>query len=156
MIELAQCLVPESFPSNVVYDKDIPRLEHAIRKWKLKLTDEGSRLGHDTALANLRYADDLMIFETSREKLVCMVETLAQEFPLIGLQLNGTKTNVLTTSALQEASSYEGSYVEISGAMYGCSFARRNDTQISAPQIPWRCEFYNRSGNHDAMCTAQI
>ena len=62
-------------------------------------------------------ADDLMIFATSREKLVRMVETLAQEFPLIGLQLNGTKMNVLTTFALQEASSYEGSYVEIRGAM---------------------------------------
>ena len=42
-------------------------LEDAIRKWKLKLTNEGLRLGQDTRLTNLRYADDLMIFATSRE-----------------------------------------------------------------------------------------
>ena len=87
-------------------------LEDAIRKWKLKLTNEGLRLGQDTRLTNLRYADDLMIFATSREELVSMVEMLVQELSLIGLQLNGTKTKVLTTSTLQEAS-----YVEICGTM---------------------------------------
>ena len=87
-------------------------LEDAIRKWKLKLTNEGLRLGQDTRLTNLRYADDLMIFATSREELVSMVEMLVQELSLIGLQLNGTKTKVLTTSTLQEPS-----YVEICGTM---------------------------------------
>ena len=87
-------------------------LEHAMRKWKLKLTNEGLRLGQDTRLTNLRYADDLMIFATSREELVFMVETLAEELSLIGLQLNGTKTKVLTTSTSQEAS-----HVEICGTM---------------------------------------
>ena len=60
----------------------------------------------------MRYADDLMILATSREELVSMVEMLVQELSLIGLQLNGTKTKVLTTSTLQEAS-----YVEICGTM---------------------------------------
>ena len=87
-------------------------LEDAIRKWKRKLTNEGLRLGQDTRLPNLRYADDLMIFATSREELVSMVEMLVQELSLIGLQLNGTNTKVLTTSTLQEAS-----YVEICGTM---------------------------------------
>ena len=107
-------------------------LEHAMRKWKLKLTNEGLRLGQDTRLTNLRYADDLMIFATSREELVFMVETLAQELffwlctcmpwcgspfraqelSLIGLQLSGTKTKVLMTSTLQGAS-----HVEICGTM---------------------------------------
>ena len=73
-------------------------LEDAIRKWKLKLTNEGLRLGQDTRLTNLRYADDLMIFATSREELVSMVEMLVQELSLIGLQLHGTNTKVLTTS----------------------------------------------------------
>ena len=58
-------------------------LEDAIRKWKLKLTNEGLRLGQDTRLTNLRYADDLMIFATSREELVSMVEMLVQELSLI-------------------------------------------------------------------------
>ena len=87
-------------------------LEDAIRKWNLKLTNEGLRLGQDTRLTNLRYADDIMIFATSREELVSMVEMLVQELSLIGLQLNGTKTKVLTTSTLQETS-----YVEICGTM---------------------------------------
>ena len=54
-------------------------LEDVIRKWKLKLTNEGLRLGQDTRLTNLRYADDLMIFATSREELVSMVGMLVQE-----------------------------------------------------------------------------
>ena len=41
-----------------------------------------------------------------------MVETLAHEFSLNGLHLNGTKTKVLTTSTLQEVS-----HVEIRGTM---------------------------------------
>ena len=41
-----------------------------------------------------------------------MVETLAEELSLIGLQLNGTKAKVLTTSTSQEAS-----HVEICGIM---------------------------------------
>ena len=39
-------------------------LEHAMRKWKLKLTNEGLRLGQDTRLSNLQYADDPMTFAT--------------------------------------------------------------------------------------------
>ena len=78
-------------------------LEHAVRKWKLKLTNGGLRLGQDTRLTNLRYADELMIFAASREELVSLVEMLVQELSIIGLQLNGTKTKVLTTSTLQEA-----------------------------------------------------
>ena len=43
-------------------------LEHAMRKWKLKLTNEGVRLGDYIRLTNLRYAVDLMIFATSHEE----------------------------------------------------------------------------------------
>ena len=82
-------------------------LEHAMRKWKLKLTNEGFRLGQDTRLTNVRYADDRMIFATSREKLLFMVERLAQQPSLVGLQLNGTKTKRLTTPPSQEASHFK-------------------------------------------------
>ena len=51
-------------------------LERAMGKWKVKLTNEGLRLGQDTRLTNLRYADGFMVFATSREELVFMVETL--------------------------------------------------------------------------------
>ena len=84
-------------------------LEHAMRKWKLRLPNESLRVGQDTITrsTNLRYAEDLMILATSREELVFMVETLAQEFSFIGLQLTGTKTKVLTTSPLQKTSHVE-------------------------------------------------
>ena len=55
-------------------------LEHAIRKWKLKLTNQVFSLGQEAGLTNLRYADDLMIFATSREELIFMIETLALEW----------------------------------------------------------------------------
>ena len=71
-------------------------LGHAIRKWKLKSTNQILSLGQ----------------KTSREELVFMVETLSQKLSLIGLHLNGRKTKVLTTSTLQEAS-----HVEINGTM---------------------------------------
>ena len=84
-------------------------LEHAMRKWKLRLPNESLRVGQDTITrsTNLRYAEDLMILATSREELVFMVETLAQEFSFIGLQLTGTKTKVLTPSPLQKTSHVE-------------------------------------------------
>ena len=84
-------------------------LEHGMRKWKLKLTNEGLRLGQDTRLSNPRYADGPMTFATSREELV---EKLARELSRIGLQLNGMKTKVLMTCTLQEAS-----HVEVCGTV---------------------------------------
>ena len=60
-------------------------LEHAMRKWKRKLTNEGLRLGQDTRLTNLRNADGLMIFATSREN-----------------RCSWRKRKVLTTPPLQE------------------------------------------------------
>ena len=43
-------------------------LEHPMGKWKLKLTNEGVRLGQDIRLTSLRYDVDLMIFATFHEK----------------------------------------------------------------------------------------
>ena len=101
-------------------------LEDAIRKWKLKLTNEGLRLGHDTRLTNLRYADDLMIFATSREELVSMVEMLVQEL------------SHWIAAEWHEDESIDDLY--FTGGIicwnmwdYGCYFARRHDTQISWP-----------------------
>ena len=47
-------------------------MEIEIDKWRFEA-------GLDIKLANVRYADDLMTFATSREEMVFMVETLAQE-----------------------------------------------------------------------------
>ena len=101
---------------------------------KLKLTNEGLRLGQDIRLTNLRYADDLMIFATSREETVFMVETLAQKLFPVALQLTGMKTKVLTTLPYKRHHmlKYVGLWL---------LFAWQNDTQISGPQIPGRFEY---------------
>ena len=111
--------------------------ERAMRKLNFRLTHEGWRLGQDIKLTNLRHADDHMNFfsahATPREEFVFMVETLAQKFSLIGLQSNGMKRKVLTTSTLQEVS-----HVEICGTMVAILDGESTDTQISGPQIRGR------------------
>ena len=72
-------------------------LEHAMRKWKAKLLHHGVQLGHGNRLTNIRYADDLMLFATSSEDLIYMLETLIPELAACGLQLNSAKTKILTT-----------------------------------------------------------
>ena len=112
-------------------------LEHAMRKWKLKLTNEGLRLGQDIRLTNLRYADDLMIFATSREELVFMVETLAQTYFPYCIAVEWHETKVLTTLPYKRhhMSKYVGLWLQ---------FAWRNDTQISDLNIRTEVEIMYR------------
>ena len=58
----------------------------------------GVQLGHGTRLTNIRYADDLMMFATSSNDLIYMLEALIPELAASGLQLNSAKTKILTTS----------------------------------------------------------
>ena len=76
------------------------RFAHAIRKWKAKLFHRGVLLGHGNRLTYIRYADDLMLFATSSNDLIYMLETLIPEFAACGLQLNSAKTKILTASPL--------------------------------------------------------
>ena len=80
---------------------------HVVQVSGLLQTGAREMFSGSVGAKNLRYADDLMILATSREELVFMVETLAQELSPIGLHLRGTNTKVLTTSTLQEASHVE-------------------------------------------------
>ena len=60
-------------------------LEHALRKWKLKLTNKVVRLGQNSGLTNVRCANDLMIFATSREEFALLGGMMARREPaLIG------------------------------------------------------------------------
>ena len=51
----------------------------------------GIQLGHGNRLINIRYADDLMLFATSSNDLIYMLETLIAELAACGLQLNSAK-----------------------------------------------------------------
>ena len=57
-------------------------LESTMWKWKLKLRHHGVDIGADGRLTDVRYADELMIYDVSCEdlvNLVYMIETLIME-----------------------------------------------------------------------------
>ena len=62
--------------------------------------------------STIRYADDLMLFATSSNDLIYMLEALIPELAACGLQLNSAKPKILPTSP---AESYE--YVDVCGEM---------------------------------------
>ena len=90
-------------------------LEHALRKWKFRVRQCGWDVGADECLTNVRYADDLIICAKSEAKLVLMLETLIEELSLVGLNLNSTKTKILTTenSQCSNFAEVKGDMVEI-------------------------------------------
>ena len=63
-------------------------LECAMRRWKDKIGTDGLPVGERNVLTNIRYADDLMIYATSWEELVRMLEALVEELQAIGLIKN--------------------------------------------------------------------
>ena len=59
-------------------------LEHAMRKWKLRIQHCGLHCGHNELLTNVRYADDLMLYARSDTDLASMVERLVEELAAVG------------------------------------------------------------------------
>ena len=55
-------------------------LEHAMRKWKVKLFHHGVQLGHGNRLTNIRYADN------RSNDFTYMLEPLVPELAVSGLQ----------------------------------------------------------------------
>ena len=76
-------------------------LEHAMRKWKLRIQHCGLHCGHNELLTNVRYADDLMLYARSDTDLASMVECLVEELAAVGLTFNTSKTKILTTESLK-------------------------------------------------------
>ena len=66
-------------------------LEHAMRKWKLRIQHCGLHCGHNELLTNVRYADDLMLYARSDTDLASMVECLVEELAAVGSNLNTSK-----------------------------------------------------------------
>ena len=81
-------------------------LEHAVEKWKQQLSVEGFALSLDPThprLTNIRYADDLLLFGKSLSEVVVMLEKLVTILKLYGLDLNMTKTKIMSTKSPAEA-----------------------------------------------------
>ena len=80
-----------------------------MSSWRAKVETYGLNL-HDgmKALLDLRFADDLLVFATSRDDTIRLLEELVTSLGQVGLKLNTSKTNILTTQA-QPGSSLETS-----------------------------------------------
>ena len=57
-------------------------------------------------LTNVRYADDILLFAKSLEEGVHMVELLAEVFREFGLELNASKTKILSTEHVEDTTVY--------------------------------------------------
>ena len=80
-------------------------LEHALGRWKDGLLCEGFALDGNMSterLTNLRYADDLLLFGQSLDEAISMLDSLTEILRVYGLELNLTKTKVLTTECTTE------------------------------------------------------
>ena len=72
-------------------------LEYAFDSWKSKLNTEGWKLdASDSYLINLRFADDILILARCKSDLCSMLDKLLIEFQRIGLEVNRSKTKILT------------------------------------------------------------
>ena len=73
------------------------------------LTSHGFCLHPDNEherLTNVRYADDILLFAKSLEEGVHMVELLAEVFREFGLELNASKTKILSTEHVEDTTVY--------------------------------------------------
>ena len=72
-------------------------LEYAFDSWKSKLNTEGWKLdASDSYLTNLRFADDILILARCKSDLCSMLDKLLIELKRIGLEVNRSKTKILT------------------------------------------------------------
>ena len=72
------------------------------KNWKLRVQHCGRHCGDDELLTNVRYADELVLYARSDTDLAIMVECLAEELAAVGLNLNTSRTKILTTENLNE------------------------------------------------------
>ena len=79
---------------------------------KPSLVHHGVQFGHGSRLTNIRYADDLMLFPTSSNDLIYMLEALIPQLAACGLQLNSAKAKILTTSPSESCE-----FVDVCGEM---------------------------------------
>jgi hypothetical protein len=71
-----------------------PGLEETISSWKRRLATHGLDVGAQERLTKFLYAYDLLVHAKSLAELVYMIESLCEEFALVGLQPNAAKTKI--------------------------------------------------------------
>ena len=75
-------------------------LEVALKKWRKQLQDGGLDFGDGgIPLLDLRFADDILLFATSSDEAARMLDALVACLKEVGLELNASKTKILTTQA---------------------------------------------------------
>jgi sorting nexin-29 len=81
-------------------------MEEAVAYWKRGLRQHGFALDPNSLkqrLTNIRYADDLLLFAKSLPEALEMLELLVTSFGKCGLELNSSKTKILTTAKTDQA-----------------------------------------------------
>ena len=72
----------------------------ALKKWRGQLQDGGLDFGDGgIPLLDLRFADDILLFATSSDEAARMLDALVACLKEAGLELNASKTKILTTQA---------------------------------------------------------
>ena len=71
-------------------------LEHAVRRWKKRLSNTGIVIDGGERRTNVRFADDLIIYAHNAKELGNALQMLAEELKNIGLDLNAKKTKIFT------------------------------------------------------------
>ena len=75
-------------------------LEVALKKWREQLQDGGLDFGDGgIPLLDLRFADDILLFATSSDEAARMLDALVACLKEVGLEVNASKTKILTTQA---------------------------------------------------------
>ena len=80
-------------------------LEHVLGRWKDGLISEGFALDGNRnieRITNLRYAEDLLLFGQSLDEAISMLDSLTEILRAYGLELNLTKTEILSTECTTE------------------------------------------------------
>ena len=75
-------------------------LEVALKKWREQLQDGGLDFGDGgIPLLDLRFADDILLFATYSDEAARMLDAFVACLKEVGLELNASKTKILTTQA---------------------------------------------------------
>jgi len=77
-------------------------IEMVFKRRKQRLTTKGWEVPVATArFTDVRFADDVLLYARSLEDAKSMLAVLLEEFQAVGLQLNASKTKILTTAAVE-------------------------------------------------------
>ena len=74
-------------------------VEFALHSWKSRPGIAGIHPGQQSRVTNIRYVDDLVLYNTSFSEMTQMPESLVRELKETGLQRKSQKTKILRAAA---------------------------------------------------------